>query len=156
VNVARHLSEDRVDLQLDAAFGEEQPATLEALVLHMAGLLGTSPDIVNPSKLRTDLVHRERRAPSLPGGGVALPHVRTLQARRLVLAVGISRAGLDLDAPDGLPVRLVIALVAPPYDDRGYLGAYKLLGERLQQPDWVDTVVASEVPGEVLRALGSA
>jgi len=153
MNLARYLSEERVDLELDAAFDEEHPAELEAVVLHMAGLLERSADIVNASKLRTDLRNREKRAASLPGHGVAMPHVRTLQARKLVLAIAVSRAGLALGAADGEPVRLVIALVGPPYDDKAYLAAYRVLGERLQQPGWIEGVLASTGPGEVLRAL---
>ena len=153
MNLSRFLSEDRVDMALDERFDEEHPVDLESLSNHMVDLLARSGDVVNDSKLRLDLVNRERRAPSLLGHGVALPHVRTLQARKLVMAIGISHAGLPLDAPDGEPVRLVIALVGPPYDDRQYLTAYKRLGEALSEDGWVDRLVASEVPGEVLRAL---
>jgi mannitol/fructose-specific phosphotransferase system IIA component (Ntr-type) len=153
VNLGRWLAEERVDLDLDAAFGDEYPATVESVAQHMAALLETSPDVVNATKLRSDLVLRERRAPSLPGHGVAIPHVRTLQARRLVLAVGISRTGLALPAPDGERVRLVIALVGPPYDDKAYLAAYKSLGERLERPGWIEAVCASRARGEVVRAL---
>jgi fructose PTS system EIIBC or EIIC component len=155
VNLSRYIAEDRVDLDLDAAFDEERPATLEAVVLHMAVLLARSVDIVNASKLRTDLVNREKRAPSLPGHGVAMPHVRTLQARKLVLAVSVSRAGMQLAAPDEQPIRLVIALVGPPYDDKAYLATYKALGEKLQQPGWVASIMEAEAPGQVVRALSS-
>ncbi len=154
MNLARYLGEERVDLHLDDAFDADHPATHEGVVRHMAGLLADSPDVVNTSKLTTDLVNRERRAPSLPGHGVAMPHVRTLQARRLVLAVAVSRAGLAVPTPDDVPVRLVIALVAPPYDDRLYLTAYRVLGERLAATGWIDRVVASAQPGEVVRSLG--
>jgi len=155
VNLGRWISEERVDLELDAAFDAERPATHEAVVTHMARLLETSPDVVNASKLRTDLVLRERRAPSLPGQGVALPHVRTLQARRLVLAVAVSRAGLALGAPDGVPIRLVLALVGPPYDDKSYLQAYRSLGEKLQRPGWIAEVSGATARGEVVRALAA-
>jgi PTS system fructose-specific IIC component len=156
MNLARYLTEERIDLDLDASFDEERPATLETLVDRMVSLLGTSVDVVNATKLRNDLLNRERRAPSLPGHGVAMPHVRTLQARRLVMAVGISDAGLPLPAPDGQPVRLVISLVGPPYDDKAYLGVYRALGERLQQVEWTASNLAAEQPGEVLRAMASA
>ena len=153
MNLGRWLAEERVDLELDAAFDADHPATVEALAERMASLLETSPDVVNAAKLRSDLVLRERRAPSLPGHGVAMPHVRTLQARKLVLAVAVSRAGLVLPTPDGQPVRLVVALVGPPYDDKAYLAAYKSLGERLQRPEWIEEVCDCRARGEVLRAL---
>ncbi len=153
MNLARFLAEERVDLALERHFDDEHPVTHEGLVERMVDLLETSDDVVNATKLRNDLVLRERRAPSLPGCGVALPHVRTLQARRTIMAVGVSGRGLALQAPDELPVRLAIAFVAPPYDDRSYHAVYRLLGERLQSPDWVERIVGAESRGVVLRLL---
>ena len=155
MNLARFLDEQRVDLDLDVHFDDEddQPLTVDALAEHMAGVLATSEHVVNPSKLRNDLVNRERRAPSLLGAGVALPHVRTLQARKPVMAVGISREGLALPTPDDEPVRLVIALVGPPYDDKTYLQIYKRLSERLVGDGALEEVLEATRPGEVVRAL---
>jgi mannitol/fructose-specific phosphotransferase system IIA component (Ntr-type) len=153
MNLARYLDESRVDLDLGAAFADDPEAGYEALVLHMAELLAQSEDVVNATKLRNDLVNRERRAPSLLGSGVALPHVRTLQARRLILAVAVSREGLAIPTPDDVPVRISFALVGQPYDDKAYLAAYSALGERLQDAERIEQLVASDEPGEVLRAI---
>lgn len=156
MNLARFLKESRVDLDLDRAFhDEENPATVESLAERMCVLLEDSEAVVNATKLRLDLLNRERRAPSLLGMGVALPHVRTLQARRLIMAVGVSRAGLSLDTPDGEPVHLVVALVGPPYDDKQYLQIYKRLSERLLEPDLMAEIIAAEEPGQVVRALSA-
>lgn len=153
MNLARFLSEERVDLALDEAFDDEHPLDVESLAAHMAELLVQSDQIVNATKLRTDLVNAARRDLSLPGHGLALPHVRTLQARKLVMAVAVSQAGLDLPTPDDEPLRLVIAMVGPTYDDKQYLQVYKRLSERLQDPDGVRAVLEASEPGEVLRAL---
>ena len=156
MNLARFLTEERVDLRLDDAFDDEHEASVETLAAHMAELLTHSQQIVNATKLRVDLLNAERRSPTLPGHGLSMPHVRTLQARRLVLAVGVSQAGLtELPTPDDEPVRLVIAMVGPTYDDKQYLQVYKRLSERLQDPDWLRTVLEAEAPGEVVRALSS-
>lgn len=155
MNLARFLREERVDLHLDERFDDDHPATVESLAEHMAGLLELSDDVVNPSKLRLDLVNREKRAPSLLGLGIAMPHVRTLQARKLVMAVAISEEGLDLDAPDDEPVRLAVAIVGPPYDDKQYLQVYKRLSERLLEEGAVEAILAAESPGEVVRAISS-
>jgi len=153
MNPARFLSEDRVDLDLDARFDEEHPATVESLAEHMGALLARSEDVLNEKRLVTDLVQCERRQPALLGDGIAYPHVRTKQARRPILACGISREGLELPAPDGLPVRVVVALVGPPYDDRLYLQVHRALGERMATDGWVEGLVAADQAGEVLRAL---
>jgi mannitol/fructose-specific phosphotransferase system IIA component (Ntr-type) len=154
MNLARFLAEDRIDLTLDEAFDEERPASIESLAVHMAGLLESSDEVVNATKLRIDLVNREKRAPSLLGQGIAMPHVRTLQARKLIMAVGISRAGLPgLPTPDEMDVHMVVALGGPPYDDRLYLQVYRRLAERVSQDDWVERILATDQPGEIVRAL---
>ncbi|RKY17037.1 MAG: hypothetical protein DRQ55_16710 [Planctomycetota bacterium] len=154
MNIARFLKEQRIDLELDALFDDdERPASMELLTAHMCSLLEQSEQIVNATRLRTDLMNAQRRDPSLLGQGLAMPHVRTLQARRPVLAVGVSRAGLPLDTPDDEPVRLVIALVGPSYDDKQYLQIYKLLSERLLQDGTLEAVLGADEPGQVVRAL---
>lgn len=155
MNLARFLREERVDFQLDERFDDDNPPTVESLAEHMASLLELSDDIVNPSKLKLDLINREKRAPSLLGLGIAIPHVRTLQARKLVMAVGISEKGLELDTPDDEPVRLAIAIVGPPYDDKLYLQVYKRLSERLLDEGAVAAILSAEGAGEVVRALSS-
>lgn len=153
MNPSRYLTEDRVDLALDAAFDEERPATVERVAEHMGALLARSEDVLNVKRLVADLVQVERRHPALLGGGIAYPHVRSLQARRPIMACAISRAGLVLPTPDDLPIRVVVALVGPPYDDKLYLQIHRALGERMQIQGWTDALVAASHPGEILRAL---
>jgi len=45
--------------------------------------------------------------------GLAIPHARTDAVTRLVCAVGLKKEGLDFDAIDGKPVRIVILVLAP-------------------------------------------
>lgn len=160
MNPARFVNEQRVDLDLDATFAPPEDdadgwvVSGEQLAEHMASLLEHSEQIVNPSKLRRDIIERERRAPTLLGQGVAMPHVRTLQARRLVMAVGVSRRGLPMDTPDDEPVHLVIAFAGPTYDDKQFMHLEKRLAERILEEGWVERVLEAEEPGEVVRALG--
>lgn len=45
--------------------------------------------------------------------GLAIPHARTDAVNRLVCAVGLKKEGLDFDAVDGKPVRIVALVLAP-------------------------------------------
>ena len=159
MNPGRFVNEERVDLDLDAAFPRPEDddgwsVSGEALAEHMAGLLELSDQIVNPTKLRRDIIERERRAPTLLGEGVAMPHVRTLQARKLVMAVGVSREGLPMNGPDDEPVRLVIAFAGPTYDDKQFMHLEKRLAERILEDGWVERVLDASSAGEVVRAMG--
>ena len=87
------------------------------------------------------------------GEGIALPHVRTMQARALAAAAIVWREGIHLDAPDDEPIRLVLAVVSPPYDDQTYLKLYKRLGHALQDEELLEWLRYVEAPGEVVRIL---
>lgn len=45
--------------------------------------------------------------------GVAIPHARTDAVARLVCAVGLKKEGIDFDAADGRPARIVVLVLAP-------------------------------------------
>jgi len=45
--------------------------------------------------------------------GLAIPHARTDAVTRLVCAVGLKKEGLDFDAMDGKPARIVALVLAP-------------------------------------------
>lgn len=56
---------------------------------------------------------RERLVSSAIGHGVAVPHARIPGLSQPIVAIGRSRRGIDFDARDGKPARLVILLVTP-------------------------------------------
>ncbi len=163
MNLGRFLKEERVDLDLDALLATLEPdedsdeapqLEFERVVEHMAELLTHSEQIANERKMTQDLVQCQRRTATLLGRGVAMPHVRTMQARRLVIAVGISRDGLPVPGtPDGEPLRFIIALVAPTYDAKTSLQVQKLIGEKLEEDGWLESVLNADHPGEVVRAI---
>jgi Kef-type K+ transport system membrane component KefB/mannitol/fructose-specific phosphotransferase system IIA component (Ntr-type) len=45
--------------------------------------------------------------------GLAIPHARTDAVSRLVCAIGLKKEGLDFDAADGKPTRIVVLVLAP-------------------------------------------
>ena len=55
------------------------------------------------------------------GHGLAVPHARLRGIDRPVVAVGLSAGGIDFDAPDGRPARLIFLLLTPVHDDGAQL-----------------------------------
>ncbi len=127
---------------------------LEAVVAEIAQLLEASEAVVNRSKLQRDLLNRERKATTAIIPGVAIPHVRTLQVRRFVM--GFARAdadGIPFGAVDGVPTRLFLPLVSPPYDDRTYLLVYRELAQLLSDEEVVAQLLAAQEVQEVFNIL---
>ena len=78
----------------------------ESVIEELAELLSKSGEVSNPSRLFRDLFNREKKAATSVGQGIAIPHVRTLQAKSFIMAFGRSAEGLPFETPDGEPVRL--------------------------------------------------
>jgi mannitol/fructose-specific phosphotransferase system IIA component (Ntr-type) len=168
MNLTRFLKEDYIDvdiargIDLAPAEGEEEltPRRIEQVkqevLRRVVELIGRSGKAGNPSKLFTDLWNREKRASMALGGGIALPHVRTMQARELAMAVGVAREGVPWGAPDEEPVRIWIAMVAPPYEDRTYLQVYQRIGRLFEAEGAAEALLEARSPGEIIRYLARA
>lgn len=155
----RFLKEEYIDTDLGAGIEipeEIGPKSLDAIREHvirkLADLLDRSGQITNVSKLVSDLLNRERRQSTAIGNRVAIPHVRTLQARTLAVAIGIAPGGLPFGASDGEHVSIFIALAAPPYDDKLYLKAYQNIGEVFSREGAREAILAAEA-GELVRLM---
>jgi mannitol/fructose-specific phosphotransferase system IIA component (Ntr-type) len=59
------------------------------------------------------LMRRESMGSTALENGVAVPHGRTLMSRKLIVAFGRCKEGVDFDAPDGKPVHLFFLIIAP-------------------------------------------
>ncbi|MCC6741278.1 MAG: PTS sugar transporter subunit IIA [Planctomycetia bacterium] len=126
-------------------------ALKEAVLGEMCDLLDSSGKTGNKSKLLTDLVNREKKSSTAVGKGVAIPHVRTMQAKELILAFARSAEGMDFDAPDGEPVHLFFSMVAPPYDDQLYLKIYREIGQLILKEESRQRLLDAANEHEIIR-----
>ncbi|NPV83909.1 MAG: PTS transporter subunit EIIA [Candidatus Aminicenantes bacterium] len=70
--------------------------------------------ISNKNLTLTRIVDRENLESTALGHGLAVPHARVDTEGQIAVAVGRSAEGIDFDAPDGQPVRLIILVVWNP------------------------------------------
>lgn len=125
----------------------------EAVLEELVELLDAGSRIGNRTKLVLDFVNREKKATTGIGMGVAIPHIRSMQAKEFMLGFARSTQGYEFEALDGQPVHMFFVMAAPPYDDSLYLKAFKSLAEMLQYKSFRDELMSVQSPGEVIRAL---
>jgi mannitol/fructose-specific phosphotransferase system IIA component (Ntr-type) len=63
--------------------------------------------------IRKALVEREKSMSTGIGNGVAIPHCTTDRINDIICTLAVSHSGIDFDAIDGLPVKIVILLLVP-------------------------------------------
>lgn len=166
VNILRYLRPECISMNIDFQPSEPAPdetdnqrekrlvADKEAVLQEFADLLDRSGEIVNPTKFYKDLVNRERKATTAIAPGIAIPHVRSMQARSFIM--GFARAdapGIPFASLDGAPTRLFFLMASPPYEDRLYLRVYRQFAEMIRN-DWiVDSFLDAEAPQDVMNIL---
>ena len=79
----------------------------------IASLLCMPEGTANEEVVYDVLLEREWLASTGIGGGVAIPHGRYDGVDELRAAVAVCPAGVDFDAVDRLPVRLLVGIVGP-------------------------------------------
>ncbi len=170
MDVGRYLREELIKLELESRpqpLPESVEPTPQALERHrwhfkekiceeLGALFSQSGDIRNEHKFYLDLVNREKKASTAIGEGLAVPHVRSMQPRKLVLCFARSSQGLDYYSPDNEPVHLFFGVAAPSYDDKVYLQIYKWLAHAFSREEWLrDALMTAEHPGEIIRTIKS-
>lgn len=164
MNIYRYFTEDAIKLEMNTIvepIGEEesyekwQLKSKELVLNELITLLETTTRIGNRSKLLLDYINREKKATTAIGLGIAIPHVRSMQAKDFSIAFARSSVGYDFNSLDKQPSHLFFIMAAPPYDDGFYLKVFKSLAETLQYEEIRNELMSVESPGEVIRVLRS-
>ncbi|AKU99548.1 putative Na/H antiporter [Labilithrix luteola] len=111
---ARTNGEDAAMLVRSGAFVSKLTASTSARAIEELGhaLRPTIGDLVETALIA--VLERELVAPTGLGDEVAIPHAAVEGLNRPVVALGLSQDGIDFDAPDGRPARIVFLLLLPP------------------------------------------
>ena len=161
MNLSRFLNEDLIVLEFES-FQEPPPENSdspkwkernkEQILSDLVSILERSDKIVNRCKLLTDFINREHKATTAIGFGIAVPHVRSMQAKDFVIGIARSREGYDFGSIDNSLTHLFFVMAAPPYDDNLYLKVFKHLSENLQHDYFRERLMDADKPYDIIRA----
>ena len=84
-------------------FPHLEGATLQESLAEMAAGLARAGVVSDGADLTRRLVEREGMGSTGLGGGLAIPHCKLHEIGAVVLAVGVSRGGIEFGAADGQP-----------------------------------------------------
>jgi Kef-type K+ transport system membrane component KefB/mannitol/fructose-specific phosphotransferase system IIA component (Ntr-type) len=108
---------------------------------------------LNPEAVAEAVLRREAVMGTGIGHGVAVPHARLAGLKGPVVAAGVSRRGLDFDAEDAEPVRLVFLLLTPASDHGAQVKILASLARLIRDPQVRQEAVAARTPTALLAAL---
>jgi mannitol/fructose-specific phosphotransferase system IIA component (Ntr-type) len=149
MQLAQFLDQEHVVLDIQS---EERFACLEEILER----IGTDGYLRNKVKTLDELVEREQLATTAIGGGMAIPHVFTDEARRPMLIMARSQEGVFFESLDGKPVHLIFVALSPRKDKDLFINILYHLTRFLKiQENFNDLMEAKDVPG-VLAVIARA
>jgi fructose-specific phosphotransferase system IIA component len=138
-------------IRLDLQSREKVPALRE-----VAELLAQSKCIGDFEAFFNEILHRERVSNTALGHDVAIPHARTDQCSEILIAVGRNREGIDFEAKDGQPVRLIFLIGTPKQMVTDYLRVVGTLARLLRQDDLRQRLLDAPDPATFIKLIEAA
>lgn len=102
--------------------------TKKQAILEVLGKCGVFDSLDDKDRFLRAVFRRERIETTGIGHGVAVAHGKILGLRSVLVALGISREGIDYGSLDGKPVHLLFLIASSPATQLAYL---KVLGRLL-------------------------
>jgi fructose-specific phosphotransferase system IIA component len=147
--IASLLTPETITLDLQA---NEKVAALR----EVAQLLAQSKCVGNFEAFFNEILQRERVSNTALGHDVAIPHARTDQCSDILVAVGRSRTGIDFEAKDGQPVRLIFLIGTPKQMVTDYLRVVGNLARLLRQDDLRQRLLDAPDPASFIKIIEDA
>jgi fructose PTS system EIIBC or EIIC component len=163
VQISRLLRPELIRLEMTTSFNDledddggplppkKQLEHKRLLLAECAEVLDLSGRVGNKSKLLTDMFNREKKATTAIGRGIVIPHIRTMQAKELIIGVLRSTPGYEFESLDGMLSHVFIPMAAPPYDDTLYLRVFKSLAQIFSADGFYDRIMSAEQPYDIIR-----
>jgi len=163
MDISRFLKPELIKLEMEAEIDSDPDSQVhpdkllwrrkQAILCELVELLERSGKVGNPKKLLVDFVNREKKASTGIGHGIAVPHIRSMQAKELIMGFARSGEGYDFDSMDNGSVHLFFVMAAPPYDDTLYLKVFKALAQMLRFDDFREELLEASSEYEIIRAI---
>jgi mannitol/fructose-specific phosphotransferase system IIA component (Ntr-type) len=123
--------------------------TKQEALLELVDAIGKAPEVSDKEQLRKAIFAREEIMSTGIGLEIAVPHAKLPSISNFVLAVGISKDGIEYDSLDGKPVKIVVMIAGPAGDQELYLRILASVTLLLKNARTRDRIISATTPAEV-------
>ncbi len=125
----------------------------EGVIKELCALFSRAGVVEEVEKFEEAIRSREGIESTAIGQGVAIPHGRSETVKRLAVAFGGSKEGVEFASLDGKPVHLIFMIAAPLDVKKEYLQTVARIVRLLKIKDLKEKLLKSRSVGDVLEVL---
>jgi len=130
----------------------KSPSKRDAL-LELAESLKSNPNITNHAAFTDAIFKREELVSTGVGLGVAIPHVKIPEVKDYVIAVGRKKEGIEFDALDGQPVRLIFMIGASEHQTRDFVKMLARVMKLLKSGETRLALIEAAIPEDFIEVI---
>lgn len=146
MKLSEALASERVVLDLQSA------GKVDALK-ELLGIVSHDLQLDDGQDLLRRILDREEVSSTAVNRAVAIPHARSPQIDGVVATLGIHRAGLDYDSPDGEPVHLIFLILSSEIATPAYLSVLGRTARIFHSEEVRASVLAAPTAEQILAAI---
>jgi len=122
----------------------------------MVALMAKSGKISDVEVYHKGVLAREEESTTAVGEGVAIPHCKSSSVKEPGLAAMTLSNGVDYDAPDGDPVKVIFLIAAPNTKDNVHVDVLSKLSTLLLDENFTASLLKAKTTDEFLDAIDAA
>ncbi|MBI1293298.1 hypothetical protein GC173_19000 [bacterium] len=134
----------------------EEVTSQEDLFRELVERIVTVEPRLDRAQVVHELIERERSFPTALGHGIAVPHAYGRLLDRRLCAIAQVPQGIDFQAPDNQPVRLVFLLLSPLGDPEGHLATMGEIARLVSDQSVRQQLIEEADPGKLLPLISTA
>lgn len=140
-------------LQPDAILLEVRDLDKWQLIERLTDILVASHRLSGPKRgpVLEALLAREKSMSTGMENGVAIPHCSMDEVDNTLVALGVSREGVDFESIDGRPTHLILLLVTPKNRTKVHIRTLAEIAKLLNDEQFRSRLVTAETPEDVLE-----
>lgn len=152
MKLSEHLPIEHISLQLK---NESKFPVIEELL----DLMAKNGKLLDKDLALKDILAREGYSSTGLENGIAIPHAKTDGVKRLTLALGLKKDGLDFDSLDGKPAQFIFLVVSPRDISGPHIQSLAVISRALKDVSTrqalLEAVSAEEVAGIIKEKFNS-
>jgi PTS system nitrogen regulatory IIA component len=140
------------DSIIESLNGAEKREVLEEMVEDLSGKVAG----LNRDELLEVLLEREKLGSTGIGYGVAIPHGKMKDLRKILVSFARSKEGVDFQATDEKPVHLFFLIVAPEDSTASHLKVLSDISRILKERVFREKLLSAQNKDEIYRVIMEA
>lgn len=148
MRISELLRPGLIQLALQSEFKDELFAEMVQMFV--------SEGVVTDRETALRVLHeREKKMSTGIANGLALPHAKLPEATSTLLALGLSRQGIEYNSLDGEPVHVVFMIFAQVDDPGQHILVLAELSRLFSVPGFMGRIKSAKTPAQVLEIIRS-